>query len=239
MDDALLQFQTLLPTTLRHKPWTARLALRQHDIPARADLFRAGTPPTRVYFVAKGWVGSSLELTPKNRPLNELHMRGDVIGLASLAGEPSVVRATTLSDVELISASREAMMELMETDPALMAFAYRELCRKLANLALMNAVIGRSKAPERLAVFIYVVLMRARTTFHQQLDTFNLPLTQDEIGQLLGLTNVSVNRAFRKLEEDGILSTGRQSVTVENEAALAARIDVHNWQTLLKRIIAH
>jgi DNA-binding transcriptional regulator LsrR (DeoR family) len=43
--------------------------------------------------------------------------------------------------------------------------------------------------------------------------TFNLPLTQDQIGDHLGLTMVHVSRTLRRLREDKVALVDRQVVT--------------------------
>ena len=44
---------------------------------------------------------------------------------------------------------------------------------------------------------------------------FNLPLTQEQIADHLGLTLVHVNRILRRLREEGIAAIDRQLVVIE------------------------
>lgn len=237
MNDALIQFQALLPPALRHAPWLSGLALRQHDLPARSTLYRAGQPTRRLYFVAKGWVGSAVSLTDSAKPFTSLRIRGDVVGLNCLDGRKAVEDVSTVTGSELISVPCSEFAEAMTQDPVLVGFVHGELVRDISSLQLMNAIIGRLTAPDRLACFLYIMMHRARRTFHGRLDTLNLPLTQDEIGQFLGLTNVSVNRAFRRLENEQLIRTGRQSVTFVNEKRFAARLHFEEWSDLVDRIV--
>lgn len=76
----------------------------------------------------------------------------------------------------------------------------------MERLALMDALAmtGNASARERMA--------RLLVDFHTRLspidlvvdDGFHLPLTQEIIGDLLGLTAVHVNRTIRGLEEEGL-----------------------------------
>lgn len=211
--------------------------MRQHDLPPRTTLFRPGETPSRIYFVAKGWVASLAVASDTTPALTLLCIRGDVVGLDCVEGSDCVDEVVTLSSTEMISVPMDAYRTLMRERASVMWFTHRELLRELCMLKYMNTVIGRYKAPDRLAQLLFILLQRMRNTFHGRLDTLSLPLTQEEIGQLLGLTNVSVNRAFRKLEADGLITTGRQSVRFTNPAALEQRVlSAHNGD-LLRRIV--
>jgi CRP/FNR family transcriptional regulator, anaerobic regulatory protein len=52
-------------------------------------------------------------------------------------------------------------------------------------------------------------------------DAFRMPMTQQEIGDHLGLTLVHVNRVLRRLREAGIVTVQRGMVWVEEMERLA------------------
>ena len=237
MNDTLLQFQALLPQSLRHEPWLADFSLSQHDIPPRTTLYRMGATPRRLYFIAKGWVGGAIALSTSRRPLTMLRIRGDVIGLDCMDGRKAVEEIHSITGAELISVPMAEWVAALHKQPKIHSFICGELVRDVSILQLMNAVVGRLTAPNRLAFFIYIMLRRSRRTFNGQIETLNLPLTQDEIGQILGLTNVSVNRAFRTLESENLIRTGRQSVTLVDEDRLTAKLELEEWSELMDRIL--
>jgi DNA-binding transcriptional regulator LsrR (DeoR family) len=51
-------------------------------------------------------------------------------------------------------------------------------------------------------------------------DTFEMPLTQEQIAEALGITPVHVNRIIRQLREAKIVDISRGRVAVLNEAKL-------------------
>lgn len=238
MTEQRLQLQALLPARLRDKPWLSALSLRQHDLPPRTTLYRMGTQPGRIYFVAKGWIACAVPLGPRARPVSALRIRGDIIGLATLNGDEAVEEIETVTGAELISVPTHEYRDHMRDCDALTDFTFAEMARDMSNLQLMNGVIGRMTAPDRLAYFLYLMLERSRRTFHGRLDALNLPLTQEEIGHVLGLTNVSVNRAFRRLEGDGLIRTGRHAITFLDEVALTERLHLSGWESLMNRAVA-
>jgi hypothetical protein len=53
-------------------------------------------------------------------------------------------------------------------------------------------------------------------------DSFELSLTQVDIGEVTGLTSVHVNRVLRSLRERGLLKLANQRVDILNRKGLAA-----------------
>lgn len=223
MIDARLQLKALLPTDLRHKPWIEELSLRTHDVDARTLLFAPGETTQHVYFVAKGWLAGRISLGKDKTAITHLRLRGDIIGLSMLSDQPVIGSSVSLTKVELISVPRRELERVMQTHPSLAHFIYKEQARDILSLQIFNTIIGQFKAPHRLACFLFVLFARSQQAGQYPRKTIRIPLTQEEIGQILGLTNVSVNRAFRTLESEDLIKTNRQLITVINLEGLAKR----------------
>lgn len=56
-------------------------------------------------------------------------------------------------------------------------------------------------------------------------NAFELPLTQEQIGEALGITAVHANRVIRQLRQEGILEFSRGRVTILNQQALSDLAD--------------
>ena len=52
-------------------------------------------------------------------------------------------------------------------------------------------------------------------------DAFDLPMTQEQMGEHLGLTVVHVNRTLRRFREEGVLTIGNGRVHIDDIAALS------------------
>jgi len=59
-------------------------------------------------------------------------------------------------------------------------------------------------------------------------DTFDLPLTQEVLGDLLGLTSVHVNRTIRSLEADGLIARSDHRIRLIDMAALRSTSPLAN-----------
>ena len=53
-------------------------------------------------------------------------------------------------------------------------------------------------------------------------NSFSLPLTQAELGDMLGLSTVHVNRTIQELRRDGLLTWNRDRVVIEDWDRLCA-----------------
>ena len=87
------------------------------------------------------------------------------------------------------------------------------IAAQLERLALMDglAMTGNASGKER--IIRLLVDLHARLTLAGMIkdETFELPLSQEMIGDLVGMTNVHVNRMLRNLEDAGFISrAGRQ-----------------------------
>jgi CRP-like cAMP-binding protein len=51
-------------------------------------------------------------------------------------------------------------------------------------------------------------------------DTYRLPMTQQQIGDYLGLTTVHVNRILKRLRDTGLVTVQRQTVMIHDAGAL-------------------
>ena len=239
MDDVRLQLQTLLPSTLRQRPWINDLSVRQHDVPSKEVIYRAGDTPQRLYFVARGWLHGSTNLTHSLHPIGTLFVRGSIVGLPWMTQPNYIEDVMTLTHVEMISLPVKPLQNWLYKDPVLHAHFTSELIREMVRLRMMSAVVGHMKAPDRLAYFLYVAYQQTRRAHQTQSNALSLPLTQEEIGRLLGLTNVSVNRAFRALESEGRIVTVRQTVTFLDKAWFEQTFDLEDRQDLVNQMAGH
>ena len=84
---------------------------------------------------------------------------------------------------------------------------------------------GRMSARERVAYFLLDMLARLRVLRGAGLSTIDMPLSQTEIGDVVGLTNVYVSKTLGRLEEAGRIRREGSTVAIVEEDELAAMVD--------------
>jgi len=198
----------------------ATLALLKNDLtnvslPSGAVCFEAGKLIERVYFPASGLI--SLVVSTRSGELVEAGMIGreGAAGLQNaLNGQPSFTRAIVQISGSFSTIAAEPVRQAMKKsdDARALVNRYTEiLWAEAQQLAVCN-VAHRSLA--RLARWL---LQGAdRTGSHE------LPLTQEFLGEMLGLRRTSVTLLAQKLQRRGIIKYSRGKITILDRAALEA-----------------
>ena len=193
---------------------------------SRGDVVaHAGQPLSEILVVKDGWLHTATTLPDGRRQLLRLHFPGDVIGLPEmpLAVAPHDVQAVT--DCTLCPFPKAEMGEVFRGSSQLTALFFS--LAMIDQLVLLDRirVLGRMSARERIAHFLLEIQSRLRIVQPRMAATFPLPLTQGEIADALGLTNVYVSKSMSRLREDGLISLANGGITLENEEALREMCD--------------
>ena len=85
--------------------------------------------------------------------------------------------------------------------------------------------VGRRSALERMAHFLRELLTRLEVIGLGDDHSFHMPLTQELIGDALGLSVPHVNRTLRQLRDDELVSIEEHMVIIKDVEALSALAD--------------
>jgi len=189
---------------------------------------RQGEDATCLYVLRAGWAFDFSIMPDGGRQVLDLHFPGDIVGLSSIAVDASANGIATTTHVELCPFSRAAFAEVTSASPRLTGL--------LGALAMVENVIlvdrlksmGRMEARDRVAHFFLQVHARLRIADPGLGDSFTLPMSQELIGDTLGLSSIHINRTLRRLEDEGLLQRDHQRITLPDRARLAESVDFIN-----------
>ena len=174
------------------------------------------------YFVNGGLMHSSVRTGSGKRQIINFHSAGEMIGLSSMACTRAVHTLTAVSDCLVTPISLRELGQLFESQPRIAGFLYAIAA---ANGVVMNdrvTVIGKSSARQRVGWFLLDILARLRITDGFHTNLLNLPLSQSDIADAVGLTKVHVNRTFRQLDSTGTIERlGRQIRIIDEQALIS------------------
>lgn len=183
------------------------LPLRIRTITEKRDIIREGTQPTESCLILDGIACRYKMLSNGRRQILSFHFPGDMPDLHSLhlkimdhsllAVTP--VRAAFIPHdvVRAIKRAHPGVGNALDRYSMIDAAIYREwICN-----------VGRRTALERVAHLICECYARMRAVGIATLSNFELPLTQTEIGDASGLSNVHVNRTMKELRRLGLIET--------------------------------
>ena len=198
----------------------AGLAVERRQYNRHHVIRREGDPADHVYLLLEGWVACRLDTADGGHQIVKVHLPGDVLGAPSLALSQAAESLIALNQtsVDVIPSSR--LGELFLRSPRLAAAMF--LSAQQERIWLMDRLtsIGRTSAAQRLAAFLVSIHDRLSKIAPMASSTFELPLSQIELADVLGITTVHANRTIQQLERRGMISRSGRSVTLGDLDAL-------------------
>lgn len=172
-----------------------------------------GTSEARVdgiYYLRRGWACQVREFPNGRRAILDVYLPGDVIGLDAVLPTRSLEEVLTLTSVTVQAIHAENA--LLDSSIALCLVSLLGQHRRRAD-RLLTAVLGLD-ARGRMATMILDFYTRLQRRKLLTGLTYNLPLTQCQIGQYLGLTTVHINRTLRSLRAQALVYLEKNCVTI-------------------------
>ncbi len=171
----------------------------------RSTLLHEGAAVEHIYLLTEGWIASSMTLKNGARQFFKVHIPGDIIGAPSVASVSAVETLSAITDctVKCIPLHRLASVFAEHSRVGMSLF----LSANKERIALMDmlAAVGRMSAIGRLARFLVDLYGRLLAAGQTEESHLPMPMIQDEIADLLGLTAVHVNRMLHDLEGQSLL----------------------------------
>lgn len=183
------------------------LPVRTRTIGERRDIIREGATPTECCLVMEGMACRYKMLSNGRRQILSLHFPGDMPDLQSLHLSTMDHSVSTVTEAKLAFIPHEAVRKLIRTRPTVADALVRHLLVDAAIYREWIANVGRRTALERVAHLICECFSRMRALGLAKQPTFELPLTQVEIGDATGLSNVHVNRTLKELRRQRLIES--------------------------------
>lgn len=207
-----------------HRKQDARLmraTLRHY--PAGATLFDLDTPGSRVLLIERGWVIASKMMSNGTRIVTDFFLHGDVLSSASTAMSQETVHA--IGDISCYEFHGQITGGGVDSASQLSLILTVEMMKRHARIAERLASIGRRDAFGRTGHLLLELNIRAQHLSRPELDGFECPLKQSEIGDALGLSTVHVNRVLKDMRVGGLLSFRNGIVEFLNRRKLMDLVD--------------
>lgn len=189
------------------------------------EIYQGGDPNDELYVVKSGWLYSYTLSLDGRRQIVKLHHPGDIIGFPDIALTERSTVLRTAEPVCLCPFPKRGLEEIFRTSPKLTALLFSLSARDQVILIDRLRAMGRMSARERLAYLLLDLLHKLRITDAGITDTIRVPMTQGEIADVIGLTNVYVSRSFIALEEAGMIRRSENRIRILRESALVALSD--------------
>ena len=157
-----------------------------------------------------------------HRQITKFHLPGDLLGGASLAFDANVETLTALTPVAVSRIKPGDLGQLLAQSNA--TVTWMMLSAQAERAALMDrlAAIGRGDAAGRVAATLLDFRERL-ANFQPISDMLEMPVTQEELGDYLGLTSVHINRTLRTLTAEALIEREGLAIRLKDIDALRRR----------------
>ncbi len=195
---------------------------RERTFPAGTDLFLEGESWNELYTVLEGWLYMYKLLEDGRRQITKIVLPGDFVGFQPDLDAPMDHSIQTLTAARVCVFPRNRVLELFKEHPDLAIRLSTMISRDVAMAHERLTSVGRRSALERVAYFLLELFYRVRLRHPEPVgSTISLPLTQEHIGDALGLTSVHVNRTLRELRKQDLIKIAKRTLHVLDPDRLA------------------
>ena len=162
-------------------------------------------PATHTCVMLSGYSVRSKQVADGGRQIVAVHMKGEMVDLQN-----SLLDVADHS-VQMLTAGKVAMIPREEI--LKIAFARPQIGRAMWTDTLVEASIfrewlanvGRRDARTRIAHLLCEFSLRLKIAGLGEQTGYELPMSQEQLGDTTGLTAVHVNRTIKRLEGDGLI----------------------------------
>ena len=224
--------ETVLASMLRRLTTVSKLgeadidALRSLPIAVRhweggRNVVTDGQYPKESCLVIEGFCARSKTTLRGERQILSIHIPGEIPDLQSLHLHVMDHDLITLTPATLGFISHASLRTLTHARPGVAEALWRDTLIDAAIFREWIVNVGQRPAPARLAHVLLELRKRLAVIAGRPAATeFEFPLTQEQIGEALGITPVHVNRIVKQLRQEGIVDVSRGRAHILDQTRL-------------------
>jgi CRP-like cAMP-binding protein len=196
------------------------LSWRQHEYAREAYIVVEGAPVETCGLIIEGWAYRQKILPNGARQIISIHIPGEFVDLQnSMLGTAdhnvqslgrSVVALTPASALAELASTNSAIGKAMWLDTLVDGSIFREW--------VVN--VGRRDAKQRIAHLICEQALRMQAAGLAEPERFQFPLTQEQLGDAVGLTPVHTNRSLQSLRRARLIDYGTGWIVISDWSGL-------------------
>lgn len=197
-----------------------RLIECETTVKKRRDLIVDGYEYRKLCFVEDGFGVRYKLLHNGKRQIINVILPGDVVGLPTSMVERSTYSVTAISDMKLQVCPIDAYVQLCYQRPQFGLILSWLAVHEAATYVDHLIDTGRRSPIERLARFLLEIHSRLAIVGLAAATCFDLPFSQEVIGDALGLSVPHLNRTLAQLRSEGLVVTLGRRVEIVDLGAM-------------------
>jgi len=201
-------------------------------------LYHEGDPVDKAFTLYKGWVRLFKNLKNGDRQILRFALPGDF--LCYKVGRNNILdhSAIAISDATLCAFPIDRFHKVISELPDL-AFAISSIT-DLVTERCHNSLtsIASHPAESKVAFLLLSLYVREQSLQPKPAEYIAFPITQEDIGDALGLTSIHVNRVFQSLRKKGLIECKSKCLWIPDQDALSviAKISISELKKLMINI---
>jgi CRP-like cAMP-binding protein len=207
--------------TLAVEEWRTLESLgRLRSYPAGRPLFQEGDHGGTVFVVRGGRIKISTHTPAGREVVIALKGRGSFVGeLSALDGRPRSATAVAIEPVQVLALSSESFNSFLEDHPR---FAVHLLRLLAAQVRAASRLVTEREAGDVVSRVVNRLRVLGEDVREHtgSMSPVVLPLSQEDLAAWVGASREATSRALGHLRNEGLVTTGRQRITLLDPAVL-------------------
>jgi CRP-like cAMP-binding protein len=170
------------------------------------DLMREGDRPSQSGLILEGIVCRYKLLSEGRRQITAVHIAGDFVDLHSFILRVMDDSLLTITRSRIGFVPHAKLRRITETHPHLARILWLNTLVDAAIQRRWLTAMGRQSALSHTAHLLCELWSRLKVVGLVDDDSFELPMTQTELGDCIGLSHVHMNRTIQELRTEGLIT---------------------------------
>lgn len=200
---------------------------KRRTIAKHSDLINEGDDPHHVNLILDGWACRYKQLDDGRRQIISFFVPGDLCDSHVYILREMDHSIVALTPVRLAEISRATLERMADDNGRVMKALWWDTLVTVAVQREWTVNLGQRTALERLGHLFCELFLRLRGVGLTDGTTCDLPLTQVELADALGLSNVHINRTLQELRRAGLIVLRGGRLTIPDFDALQ-RVSLFN-----------
>lgn len=178
----------------------------QKTLPAGVDLIEEGDRPDDVIYLIEGWAARYKILPNGKRQIMAYLIPGHLCDIHIFILRSMDHSIGLLSDARVARIPKHDVLSLIDQSPKIARALWWATLVDEATLRAWLVNIGQRNAFEAIAHLFCELWVRLEQVGLADGYSYELPLTQEQLGDTIGLTPVHVNRTLQRMRDERLIS---------------------------------
>lgn len=184
-------------------------------------LAKAGDVPKAFYTLLEGWAAVYVELPHQPPHMIDIVLPGDLISMQGCLIGRHTHSVMALTPVRFCSLDKSFLEELVERHNEFSLAMMRHLAAEQARREIHAALMGAGSPVQRLAYLFLEIFARLKAVGMADETMCPFPLRRSHLGELIGLSEVHLNRTLAALKRDELVHFADNLLVIPDQPRLA------------------